>query len=84
MLGFHGDSLSQDILTLTSAPYYLGNVIFMKRNVAGAGKGYTGGRAEEIAALLASLQSHAKEQGQEIGLGIGTDQEGGEYGTNLQ
>lgn len=28
--------------------------------------------------MLSSLQDHAKEAGQEIGLGIGTDQEGGE------
>lgn len=55
----------------------------MKRNVAGSGKGHAGGRAEEIAALLSSLQNHAKEQGQDIGLGIGTDQEGGEYSTWL-
>ena len=51
----------------------------MKRNVAGSGEGFAGGRAEEIAKMLTSLQGHAKQAGQDIGLGIGTDQEGGEY-----
>ncbi|KAH8102727.1 glycoside hydrolase [Cristinia sonorae] len=77
VLGYHGPQLSDDILRLTAAPYYLGNVILMKRNVAGSGEGYVGGRPQEISELLASLQEHAKSSGQDIGLGIGTDQEGG-------
>lgn len=35
------------------------------------------GRAEEIASHIAGLQQHARDSGQSIGLGIGTDQEGG-------
>ncbi|TCD61235.1 hypothetical protein EIP91_008722 [Steccherinum ochraceum] len=77
VLGFHGPTLSEDILILTKAPYYLGNVILMKRNVAGSGEGYAGGRPQEIAGMMRSLQEHARNAGQSIGLGVGTDQEGG-------
>ncbi|KAE9406169.1 glycoside hydrolase [Gymnopus androsaceus JB14] len=52
-----------DILTLTGPGYWVGNVIFMKRNV--------------IASHIAGLQQHARDAGQTMALGIGTDQEGG-------
>ncbi|THH21594.1 hypothetical protein EUX98_g8347, partial [Antrodiella citrinella] len=77
VLGYHGPTLSKDILTLIAAPYYLGNVIFMKRNVAGTGEGKAGGRPQEISEIMAALQTNARSAGQERGLGIGTDQEGG-------
>ncbi|THU93820.1 glycoside hydrolase [Dendrothele bispora CBS 962.96] len=76
VLGFHGtsskldDAASKNIKTLLGAPYYLGNVIMMKRNVEGK---------DEVREMIRSLQSHARQvQGEEAKpLLIGTDQEGG-------
>ncbi|KAK7440070.1 hypothetical protein VKT23_017319 [Stygiomarasmius scandens] len=76
VLGFHGtsssldDAASENIKTLLSAPYYLGSVIMMKRNVEGK---------DEVREMIRSLQGYArKEQGEEAKpLLIGTDQENG-------
>ncbi|KAJ3809715.1 glycoside hydrolase [Lentinula aff. lateritia] len=85
IFGFHGPTpfsgKGKDILTLTGPGYWAGNVIFMKRNVAETMSEHPvdskHGRAEEIASHIAGLQQHARDSGQSIGLGIGTDQEGG-------
>ncbi|KAF5352902.1 hypothetical protein D9758_007867 [Tetrapyrgos nigripes] len=76
VLGYHGtspkldDPESEGIKTLLEAPYYLGNVILMKRNVKGK---------DEVREMIRYLQKHASEaQGEEAKpLLIGTDQEGG-------
>ncbi|KAJ3875129.1 glycoside hydrolase [Lentinula edodes] len=85
IFGFHGPTpfsgKGKDILTLTGPGYWAGNVIYMKRNVVGTVSEHPvdskHGRAEEIASHIAGLQHHARDSGQSIGLGIGTDQEGG-------
>ncbi|KAJ4500632.1 hypothetical protein C8R41DRAFT_751597, partial [Lentinula lateritia] len=84
IFGFHGPTpfsgKGKDILTLTGPGYWAGNVIFMKRNVVKTVSEHpidSHGRAEEIASHIAGLQQHARDSGQSIGLGIGTDQEGG-------
>ncbi|KAF9074520.1 glycoside hydrolase superfamily [Rhodocollybia butyracea] len=79
IFGFHGDTpfsgKGNDILTLTGSEYWVGNVIFMKRNVIGSEE--QNGRAQVLASHIAGLQRHARDAGQSIGLSIGTDQEGG-------
>ncbi|KAJ4481059.1 glycoside hydrolase [Lentinula aciculospora] len=85
IFGFHGPNpfsgKGTDILTLTGPGYWIGNVIYMKRNVVEPDSGYTVGsehrRAEALASHIVGLQRHAQKAGQTIGLGIGTDQEGG-------
>ncbi|KAJ3836732.1 glycoside hydrolase [Lentinula raphanica] len=87
IFGFHGPSPfsgeGTNILTLTGLGYWVGNVIYMKRNVVEpesnttTGTGSERGRAEVLASHIAGLQQHARDSGQPIGLGIGTDQEGG-------
>ncbi|KAF8824446.1 hypothetical protein HHX47_DHR8000088 [Lentinula edodes] len=85
IFGFHGPTpfsgKGKDILTLTGPGYWAGNVIYMKRNVVETVSeppvDSKHGRAEEIASHIAGLQQHARASGQSIGLGIGTDQEGG-------
>ncbi|KAJ3753170.1 glycoside hydrolase [Lentinula raphanica] len=70
IFGFHGPSPfsgeGTNILTLTGPGYWVGNVIYMKRNVV----------EPESNTTTAGLQKHARDSGQPIGLGIGTDQEG--------
>ncbi|KAL0573030.1 hypothetical protein V5O48_008941 [Marasmius crinis-equi] len=68
IFGFHTQELSDDIKTLIGAPYYVGNVIFMKRNV---------GDALQVKGLIRNLQEHARSAGHERPLLIGTDQENG-------
>ncbi|KAF5392067.1 hypothetical protein D9757_003338 [Collybiopsis confluens] len=83
IFGFHGSTpfsgKGTDILTLTGPGFWVGNVIFMKRNVVQPNNPEsTGvGRAQTIASHIRRLQAHARDSGQEFGLGIGTDQEGG-------
>ncbi|KAK1224878.1 hypothetical protein PQX77_012189 [Marasmius sp. AFHP31] len=68
IFGFHEQELSDDIKTLIGAPYYLGNVIFMKRNVRDA---------IQAKGLIRDLQQRARSVGHEMPLLIGTDQENG-------
>ncbi|KAG7086853.1 hypothetical protein E1B28_002774 [Marasmius oreades] len=68
IFGFHTQDLSSDIKTLIGPPYYVGNVIFMKRNVHDA---------LQVKRLIRDLQEHAKNSGHEMPLLIGTDQENG-------
>ncbi|KAJ3991284.1 glycoside hydrolase [Lentinula boryana] len=83
IFGFHGPSpfsgRGTDILTLIGPGYWAGNVIFMKRNVLEPEDTVSSerGRAEVLASYIAGLQQHAHDSGQILGLGIGTDQEGG-------
>ncbi|KIK54616.1 glycoside hydrolase family 3 protein [Collybiopsis luxurians FD-317 M1] len=84
IFGFHGSTpfsgKGTDILTLTGPGYWAGNVIYMKRNVVEPESEDADaklGRAEVLAGHIAGLQSHARKSGQTVGLGIGTDQEGG-------
>ncbi|KAF9254818.1 glycoside hydrolase [Marasmius fiardii PR-910] len=68
IFGFHTGEFSSDIKTLIGPPYYVGNVIFMKRNVRDVG---------QVKGLIRDLQDHAKSSGHERPLLIGTDQENG-------
>ncbi|KAJ3792549.1 glycoside hydrolase [Lentinula aff. detonsa] len=83
IFGFHGPSpfsgRGTDILTLIGPGYWAGNVIFMKRNVLEPEHAVSSERerAEVLASYIAGLQQHARDSGQILGLGIGTDQEGG-------
>lgn len=49
----------------------------MKRNVVEP-EDAEGLRAKVIASHITRLQTHARDSGQKLGLGIGTDQEGGQ------
>jgi beta-glucosidase-like glycosyl hydrolase len=67
VLGFHGQTISQDIKTLITE-YHLGNVILMKRNVVSAAR---------VRRLTDELQRLALDSGHTQKLLIGTDQENG-------
>ncbi|ESK84536.1 glycoside hydrolase [Moniliophthora roreri MCA 2997] len=68
VFGFHTQELDSDIKTLVGAPYYVGNVIFMKRNVRDVA---------QVKSMIRELQAYAKDAGHERPLLIGTDQENG-------
>ena len=68
MFGFHSQELDSDIKTLVGAPYYVGNVIFMKRNVKDA---------IQVKNMIKELQKYANDEGHERPLLVGTDQENG-------
>jgi len=67
MVGFWGDTPSQEVIDLISR-YHVGNVLLFSRNVREAG---------QILELTASLQAIAKEAGQRYPLFIAIDQENG-------
>jgi len=67
MVGFWGDTPSQEVIDLISR-YHVGNVLLFSRNVREAG---------QILELTASLQAMAKEAGQRYPLFIAIDQENG-------
>ncbi len=67
MVGFWGDTPSQEVIDLISR-YHVGNVLLFSRNVREAG---------QVLELTASLQAMAKEAGQRYPLFIAIDQENG-------
>ncbi|KAK8183646.1 putative beta-N-acetylglucosaminidase [Phyllosticta capitalensis] len=68
IVGFHGQTVDQDIKKLIRAPYYVGQIVLFQRNVA---------NATQLAQLTHDLQEVAKEAGHEHPLIIGIDQENG-------
>ncbi|KAK7552355.1 putative beta-N-acetylglucosaminidase [Phyllosticta citricarpa] len=68
IVGFHGQTVDENIKKLIRAPYYVGQIVLFQRNVFSAA---------QLAKLTYDLQQVAREAGHERSLIIGIDQENG-------
>ncbi|KAK8153420.1 glycoside hydrolase superfamily [Phyllosticta citrichinensis] len=68
IVGFHGQTVDENIKKLIRAPYYVGQIVLFQRNVASAA---------QLAKLTHDLQQVARAGGHERPLIIGIDQENG-------